>query len=200
MTAVRGLYSSSRRRLESATSLPTSISPARLLRIFVRASLLHIGAIAATTSLRADLVDDGPLDSDAFWEAYAVARLTPGTNFFALYVLLGKQLAGWAGVGLALMAGAIPPSLVAVTVAAIYVTSADSWIAVRAMQGARAGALAVIVWAVVRLAGPPLREHGVRGMAFALAVGALLLLPVLSPVWILLLSGAAGSFVLRRPA
>lgn len=180
--------------------MPTSIPPARLLRIFSRASLLHIGAIAATTSLRADLVENGPLDSDTFWEAYAVARLTPGTNFFALYVLLGKRLAGWSGVALALMAAAIPPSLVAVAVAAAYVASADSWIAMRAMEGARAGALAVIVWAVVRLALPPLREYRGRGVAFAAAVGGLLALPVLSPVWILLLSGAAGAVVLRKSA
>jgi chromate transporter len=177
--------------------LPSSVSSSFLLRVFTRASILHIGAIAATTSLRADLVEDGHLESDAFSEAFAVSRLTPGTNFFALYVLLGKRLAGWPGVMLALMAGAIGPSVIAVIVAASYLRFAHDPLAVRAMQGARAGALAVLVWAVVRLAAPPLREHGRRGIVMAVATGLLLTIQFLSPVWILILAGAAGAVILR---
>jgi hypothetical protein len=49
---------------------------------FIRASSLHVGAAAAAAALR-DLVDSGRLPSGAFAEAYAVARVTPGTNLLA---------------------------------------------------------------------------------------------------------------------
>ena len=56
---------------------------------FVRASSLHVGAAAAAAALRRDLVDKGRLPASAFDEAYAVARVTPGTNLLAMYALLG---------------------------------------------------------------------------------------------------------------
>jgi hypothetical protein len=56
---------------------------------FIRASSLHVGAVAAAAALRRDLVDSGRLPSGAFDEAYAVARLTPGTNLLAMYVYIG---------------------------------------------------------------------------------------------------------------
>ena len=62
---------------------------------FVRASVGHIGAAAATASLRHDLVERGSFDPGEFDTAYAVARITPGTNLLALYYLLGHRLGGW---------------------------------------------------------------------------------------------------------
>ena len=59
---------------------------------FIRASSLHVGAAAAAAALRRDLVDTGRLPSASFDEAYAVARLTPGTNLLAMYTLLGEKL------------------------------------------------------------------------------------------------------------
>ena len=64
---------------------------------FVRASSLHVGAAAAAAALRRDLVDKGRLSASAFDEAYAVARVTPGTNLLAMYTLLGERFAGWRG-------------------------------------------------------------------------------------------------------
>ena len=60
------------------------------LDAFVRASSLHVGAAAAAAALRRDLVDKGRLPASAFDEAYAVARVTPGTNLLAMYALLGE--------------------------------------------------------------------------------------------------------------
>src|SRR5215510_11722194 len=65
------------------------------IRVFVRASSLHFSAAAAAAALREELVQDRhvePYDVDA---AYAVSRLTPGTNFLALFALLGHRIGGW---------------------------------------------------------------------------------------------------------
>lgn len=65
------------------------------LGAFVRASSLHIGAAAATVSLREELVRDHGLTPEDVDAAYAVSRVTPGTNLLALYALLGHRLGGW---------------------------------------------------------------------------------------------------------
>ena len=107
---------------------------------FVRASSLHVGAAAAAAALRRDLVDQGRLSASAFDEAYAVARLTPGTNLLAMYTLLGERFAGWRGAFTALTVGALVPALIAVALGAVYVVYAGHSLAQEVMQGARAGA------------------------------------------------------------
>jgi chromate transporter len=79
---------------------------------------LHVGAAAAAAALRRDLVDTGRVSSAPFDEAYAVARVTPGTNLLAMYTLLGKRFAGWRGALLALCVGAFVPAIIAVTLGA----------------------------------------------------------------------------------
>ena len=151
---------------------------------FIRASSLHVGAAAAAAALRRDLVDTGRLPGTAFDESYAVARVTPGTNLLAMYTLLGERFAGWLGALLALAVGTLVPAIVAVTLGAAYVEYADHPLAREVMQGARAGALAVFAWAVVRLLRPQLQQHRVRGIALALATLAMtLVLPVPSSVF-----------------
>ena len=61
------------------------------LTSFLRASSLHVGAAAAAASLRHDLIDDGSVAPADFDAAFAVARLTPGTNLLALYALRKRQ-------------------------------------------------------------------------------------------------------------
>ena len=87
--------------------------PSFPLEAFVRASSLHVGAAAAAAALRRDLVDEGRLSASAFDEAYAVARVTPGTNLLAMYMLLGERFAGWRGALTALTVGTLVPTLIA---------------------------------------------------------------------------------------
>jgi chromate transporter len=128
--------------------------------------------------------------------AYAVARLTPGTNLLALYALLGHRLGGW---GLALSAvaiGVVIPSAVAVLVAAFYVESTSPFLSL-VMRGARAGGLAVFLGAVVRLSRPQLTEHRRLGLAFALVAFVAAWLFPMNQLFILLTAGGLGAVVLR---
>lgn len=164
---------------------------------FIRASTLHVGAAAAAAALRRDLVDTGRLQSTAFDEAYAVARVTPGTNLLAMYTLLGERFAGWRGGLLALGVGAFVPTVIAVTLGAAYVEYSGYPLVREAMQGARAGALAVFAWAVVRLLRPQMQQHRGRGVALALATLTMtLVLPVPAFV-ILIVAGALGAAFLQ---
>lgn len=167
------------------------------LEAFVRASSLHIGAAAAAAALRRDLVDNGRLPGSVFDEAYAVARLTPGTNLLAMYTLLGKRFAGWTGALTALGVGAIVPATIAVVLGAAWVGYAEHPLAREAMQGARAGALAVFVWAIVRLLRPQIQQHRYRGIALAITTLVITLLLPIPQFVILLIAGGLGAAFLR---
>ncbi len=164
---------------------------------FVRASSFHIGAAAAAAALRRDLVDNGPLPSSAFDEAYAVARVTPGTNLLAMYTLLGERFAGWAGAVSALAIGTFVPATIAVALSSAYVGYAEHPLANRAMQGARAGALAVFVWAIVRLLRPQLQQHLIRGVLVSIVTLAMALAMPIPQFGVLLIAGALGAVFLR---
>jgi chromate transport protein ChrA len=169
-----------------------------LLRTFARASALHIGAAAAAAALRDDLVDGGHVDRAAFDESYAAARLTPGTNLLALYTALGYELSGWRGAVLALAAGTLVPGAIVIAITAAYVEHVSNAFVALAMRGARAGALAVLLWAVVRLIRPVLVEQPARGGALAVGVLVLSFTGVLAPLWIVLLAGAFGAAGFRQ--
>ena len=164
---------------------------------FVRASSLNVGAAAAAAALRRDLVDTGRLPGSAFDEAYAVARVTPGTNLLAMYTLLGERFAGVRGALLALAVGALIPAIITMLLGAAYVAYADRRLARELMEGARAGALAVFAWAVVSLLRPQIRRHGRRGTSFALATLVMALVVPVPPFVILLVAGALGAAFLQ---
>lgn len=166
------------------------------LSAFVRASSLHIGAAAAAASLRHDLVKDDRLEAHDVDAAYAVSRVTPGTNLLALYAVLGHRLGGWPLAVQAVAIGALVPAVIAVLIAFLY-TEYSSPLVTALMNGARAGGVAVFLGAAVRLAKPQLNANARIGTMFAVvAFLAAWYLPV-SPFVVLLLAGASGALWLR---
>ena len=176
---------------------PSAARPVFPVAEFVRASSLHVGAAASAAALRRDLVDSGRLSSETFDEAYAVARITPGTNLLAMYVLLGERFGGWIGALTALGLGALVPAVIAVLLGAIYVAFSGHPIADRAMQGARAAALAVFIWAIVRLVRPQLQRHRGRGLAIASVTLLMTVALPIPPFAILLIAGGLGATLLK---
>ena len=126
-----------------------------------------------------------------------MARVTPGTNLLAMYTCWGSDSPAGQGAVLALAVGALVPAIVAVTLGAAYVEYADHPLARQAMQGDRAGALAVFAWAVVRLLRPNFSSIAVAGSLLTLATLAMtLVLPVPSFV-VLLVAGGLGAVFLQ---
>jgi chromate transporter len=164
---------------------------------FVRASTLHVGAAAATASLRRDLVGGGALDTRSFDESFAVARLTPGTNYLAMYTLLGQRFDGWKGAALALFIGTVCPAIITIVIAALFLRIADHPLAVRGMHGARAGALAVFLWAGMALLRPQLVRHRARGAVLAGLFLALMAIWSVPPLIMLLVGSGVGAGLLQ---
>jgi chromate transporter len=167
-----------------------------VLPMFVRASALHVGAAAAAASLRNDLVGGGHLSDQEFNRCYAVARLTPGTNLLALYAALGYQVAAWLGALVSLGIGTIVPTLIAITAAVLYIQYATHPLVARFMAGASAGAIAVFVWAAVRLLRPAVGDDRVRVLGLAVATVLVSETGALSPFFVLLLAGSLSMLLL----
>ena len=156
-------------------------------------------ASSVTVAPRAlPLPDDGSVTGFEFDQVYAFARLTPGTNLLAIYTILGERLAGWRGAAGALLVGAAVPASIALAATALYVRYADHLFAARAMQGARAGALAVLLWAVVRLLRPQLQHQRTRGVILALVVLGLSLTARAPSFAILFIAACVGAVFSRR--
>ena len=181
----------------SASSEMDALGQSRsALGAFVRASSLHIGAAAAAASLREELVRDHGLTRQDVDAAYAVSRVTPGTNLLALYALLGHRLGGWTLAVTAIAVGSLVPASVAVLFAILYSRSTSPIIA-DVMAWARAGGVAVFLGAAIRLLRPQLADHPRVGSAFAVtAIVAAWFLPV-NLFAVLVIAGTAGAIWLR---
>lgn len=166
------------------------------LAAFARASSLHIGAAAAAASLRHDLVKDHELQPRDIDAAFAVSRITPGTNLLALYALLGHRIGGWPLALQAVAVGAVVPAVLVLLVVIAYDRNASPTLAAL-MTGARAGGIAVFLGAAVRLLKPQVAGHPRAGVAFA--VGAFVVawaMPV-NLFIVLLLAGVVGAVLLQ---
>ena len=166
----------------------------------MRACALHVGAASAAASLRRDLVNDGLISEAQFDEAFGIARLTPGTNLLAMVTLLGLRLNGWRGAVAALAVTTAVPGTIAAMATMVYVSYASHPAAARSMQGARAGALAVLLWASVRLLLPQFSDRRVQAASIALAVLMLGGFTAFPQYLLLLVAGAVGAVLLRIPS
>lgn len=161
-----------------------------LARVFLLIGNTTWASGAATLArLRDELVDRRRALRNEDWTlAYAIARVAPGTNVLAFCASAGWAIRGWPGAIAAVLALQIPASIIIVSLTVAYTRG---WFD-RMMPGAMAAVTGMIAGGALLLLRPYLRRHVLlRSIVFAAA--ALALLPWLSPVVILLLSGIAGA-------
>jgi chromate transporter len=93
-----------------------------LAAVFLRHGNLTFGGGSATAvTLNREIVERrGWMEQHQFGLAYALSRLTPGTNLLAFSTAIGSMLRGWAGAIVALPAGSLPCAALAVGVTAFY--------------------------------------------------------------------------------
>lgn len=168
-----------------------------VLPLVLRASSVHIGGIATQSWLRTMLVDTGRLAADDFNRAFAVARLTPGTNLLAFYVALGHKVARWRGALACLSVATLVPGTIAAVLGVLYVRYAAAAGVDRFMAGAQAGAVAVLFWTAARLLTVTTAERPARGTVLALGAAAVVWSGAVTPVVILLAAAALGAVFLR---
>ena len=171
--------------------------PSSPLLAFVRASSLHIGGAAVVASLRKDFVEEHGVDPRDVDAAYAVSRITPGTNLLAFYALVGHHAGGWPLAIRAVLIGSMIPAAI-VLVAAVFYSGSESRVVAAAMSGARAAGIAIICGSPFRLLRPQLKNHPTTAIALAVVLLLMEWFLQISPFVLLLIAAGTGAFLLRR--
>jgi chromate transporter len=126
-----------------------------IARVFARIGNVTFGSgAAATVMLRDEIVEERRwLGKHQFALCYALARVTPGTNLFALFTAAGWYLRGWPGAIVATVAASLPASLVVILLTLGYLGIYTTRLGQAAISGAMAAVLGTIVagaWLLVQ--------------------------------------------------
>ena len=121
------------------------------------------------------------ITNEEYGLAYALARLTPGTNVMAFCAATGWQILGWAGAFAGALALTLPSAVIAVIITVGYETWRTNALALAAINGTIAGVAGMMLATVYSLVRP--HTAGFRGRGFqrtlraiVIAGGAFLLL------------------------
>ena len=177
-----------------------SISLARLTGIFLRiGNLTFGGGDPATAALYSELVvARGWLSREKYGLAFALARVTPGTNMLAFCAGSAWELAGWRGAALAVLAASLPAAVSVALLSAAYDALKRNGLAVSAISGLLAASVGLMLTGAWLLLQPEAATRKWRRIARAavLAGGALLLAHRfrMAPVQVLGLAALVGYF------
>jgi chromate transporter len=126
--------------------------------------------------------------------AYAISRLTPGTNLLAYCAAAGARIRGLAGALVAVIAASVPCSLIAIALTRFFATWAKHPLSALALKGALAAAIAIMggtVWTMLR---PDLAQAG-RLRTLLLAAGAFCVADFfqITPIQVLVAAAVLGA-------
>jgi chromate transporter len=118
-----------------------------LAAVFARYGNLTFGGGSATVAtLHREIVEHrGWIEQHPFDLAYALSRLTPGTNLLAFSTAIGWMLRRWSGAIITLLAASLPCAALAVALTAFYELWSRNAMAQIALRGALAAAVGVMV-------------------------------------------------------
>ena len=125
--------------------------------------------------------------------AYAIARLTPGTNLLAWCAAVGWRIRGVAGALAVLIAASFPSAVMATILTRFFATWASHPLTASALKGALAAAIAIMIGTVWTMIGATLgKGHGRRTFLIASVAFCLSSVLALTPVQVLLASALVG--------
>lgn len=181
--------------------MPKQPSLRDLAAIMARDGSLTFGGGAPTTvALESTLVrKHGWLEFPRFRLAYALSRLTPGTNMLAFCTALGYQLRGMSGAVVALISASLPCSVVALAIMILLETWQTNPVVALGVQGASAitiGFVAASCWPLIR---PHMRKQSWPRTLMLVASAVLLDVWGVPPLRVLLGAAVVGA-LWREPA
>jgi len=184
----------------ASLGLTSSITFTDLLRVFTRIGLLSFGGPAGQIALmHRELVEERAwITEDDFLHALNFCHLLPGPEAQQLATWIGWRLHGWRGGLAAGLLFVIPGALIILALSVLYGIAANlSWIEALFL-GVKAAVLAIVVQALLRIAGRALDTTLKRALAITAFVG-LFLFDLPFPL-IVLGSGVVGMLVAaKRP-
>ncbi len=174
----------------------------KLAKTFIAVGTQSVGGGTSTLFLlRRFLVERERLISEReFNEAWALCQLSPGIHLVALAGLLGRRIAGWRGVIVAVSGMMVPAAMITAAMTAAYGVIADQPFAHAALAGiapATGGMAIGLATGLVRGA----RRHGPRAVvdiALVVVAFAVLLLTTISSILVIVGSATLGALFLGR--
>ncbi|HSF12256.1 MAG TPA: chromate transporter [Erythrobacter sp.] len=178
----------------------TPVSFRELLRAFTRIGWLSFGGPAGQIALmHRELVEErGWIGEEDFLHALNFCHLLPGPEAQQLATWIGWRLHGWQGGLAAGLLFVIPGAFVILALTMLYAAAANlDWVAALFL-GVKAAVLAIVLQALLRIAGRALDTNAKRALALGAFVG-LFLLDLPFPL-IVLGSGMIGMMLaLKQP-
>lgn len=175
----------------------------RLVGMFLRIGNLTFGGGEPTMALLQQelVVRRGWATSEQYALAYALARITPGTNVLAYCAAMAWFLGGWPAAVACVVAATAPSAAVVVALTVVYEAVKNHPLASGAIGGLVAGAAGMMAAAAWNLLRPRLGPSQ-RWRTLLLASGALVAVARfgVSPVVVLGLAALIGSLWRVRPA
>lgn len=182
---------------EPSASTPTF---ADLLRVFLRIGILSFGGPAGQIALmHRELVEDRQWVSEAdYLHALNFCHLLPGPEAQQLATWIGWRLHGWRGGLAAGLLFVIPGALVILALSILYAIAANlDWFEA-IFLGVKAAVIAIVVQALLRIAGRALNTRLKQGLAVTAFI-ALFLLDLPFPAIVLGAGGAGMAIAAFRP-
>ncbi|WDA40277.1 chromate efflux transporter [Erythrobacter sp. BLCC-B19] len=152
---------------------PPSVTFPDLLRAFTRIGLLSFGGPAGQIALmHRELVDERQwIAEEDFLHALNFCHLLPGPEAQQLATWIGWRLHGWRGGLAAGLLFVIPGALIILALSVLYAIAANlAWVAALFL-GVKAAVLAIVVQALLRIAGRALDTGLKRALAAAAFAG-----------------------------
>ncbi len=164
--------------------------------VFARYANLTFGGGSATIAVLKDevLTRRGWVSNLDFQLAYALSRLTPGTNLLAFCTAVGWMARRWSGALVALAAASMPSSAIALLATCFYEVWQQDPTFRAVLSGALAAAVAVTVNTAWVLAEPHVKVAPGKALVIAPAAIVLVTLSSFSPFQVLLLAAVVGVF------
>jgi chromate transporter len=167
---------------------------AAIAKLFARRANTTFGGGNVTIAvLKREMVERNAwLSQEDFELAYAVSRLTPGTNLLGFCAAAGWMLRRTLGTIVALLAASLPCATMVVLATVFAEELAGSPLFVSAMHGALAASVALVVASVWQFAEAPAREVPLQAaVVMPLAIAIPLGLEV-QPIFVILGAAALG--------
>ncbi|WP_416177575.1 chromate transporter [Dialister sp.] len=167
----------------------------QLFLIFAKMGAITFGGgYAMLPILQREVVDNHHWATDEeLMDYYALGQVTPGMIAVNVATFIGLKLKGFWG-GLFATIGVITPSMIIITVIAMFLTQfEENPYVVHAFTGIRACVCILILDAVIKLGKKSVRDK--RTLAIFLLILAVALFAPVSPVFSVVLAGVVGFFL-----
>jgi chromate transporter len=179
---------------------PAPVTCGELLRVFTRIGLLSFGGPAGQIALmHRELIEErGWIGEDDFLHALNFCHLLPGPEAQQLATWIGWKLHGWRGGLAAGLLFVIPGAAIILALSMLYAVAANlAWVEALFL-GVKAAVLAIVVQALLRIAGRALDTTLKRALAAAAFLG-LFLLDLPFPLMVLGAGAIGMAVAVLRP-